>query len=63
MAGRGARYLILLSRSGPRTEVAQKMIQKLQGEGVKVYAPACDITDMAALQRILDQSSSAMPPN
>ncbi|PYH38566.1 polyketide synthase [Aspergillus neoniger CBS 115656] len=62
MVRRGARYLILLSRSGPRNEAPRRMIEELEAKGTTVYAPACDIIDMAALQRVLDGCRQTMPP-
>ncbi|KAK4160344.1 hypothetical protein QBC43DRAFT_359689 [Cladorrhinum sp. PSN259] len=40
---RGARTLILLSRSGPKTSEAQELVSELCGQGVKVVTPAIDI--------------------
>nr|UPN67558.1 hypothetical protein [Pestalotiopsis sp.] len=55
MAARGARYLILLSRSGPCSELAKTTIQDLQQLGVQVRAPLCDVSDTSSLQGALHQ--------
>ncbi|KAI1662268.1 putative polyketide synthase [Daldinia decipiens] len=55
MVSRGARNLILLSRSGPRNKAARTTIQHLEQSGAKVYTPACDISDHSSLQRVLQQ--------
>ena len=43
MASRGVRYLIFLSRSGPRNESAYILPEELKSLGVQAEAPACDI--------------------
>ena len=62
MARCGARHLILLSRSGPKTEAAAELLVELVSQGVQVNAPACDITDRDALRQALDESGMEMPP-
>jgi hypothetical protein len=55
MVNRGARSLILLSRSGPRTDTAKRMIKDLEELGAKVRAPLCDIADRASLEFAIQQ--------
>ncbi|GLB14084.1 type I Iterative Polyketide synthase (PKS) [Aspergillus tubingensis] len=62
MVRRGARYLILLSRSGPRNEASRRMIEELEARGITVCEPACDIIDMTVLQQVLDECKQTMPP-
>lgn len=62
MASRGARHLILISRSGARTEDAKTFTRELEVKGIRVYAPACDITDKSALQDVITYCSEKMPP-
>lgn len=62
LANRGAKHLILLSRSGPCTTAAQELITELNGEGVNVEAPVCDIADEVALGSVLDECTRRMPP-
>lgn len=52
IVGRGAKYLILLSRSGPRTDAAKALLHELALGGVYVKAPACDITDADYLKAV-----------
>ncbi|KAI0010005.1 hypothetical protein F4779DRAFT_331916 [Xylariaceae sp. FL0662B] len=61
MADRGAKHLILLSRSGATTSVAAKVIAELQEQGVDVMTPKCDVSSEASLSAILQQCA-AMPP-
>lgn len=61
MAHRGARYLILLSRFGPRNEAAKSTIRDLERLGVQVRTPLCDVADRTSLQNALQQLED-MPP-
>ncbi|KAJ5692411.1 reducing type I polyketide synthase [Penicillium macrosclerotiorum] len=62
MASRGARHLILLSRSGPRTEMAHAFLRELRDEGVHVEAPACDVADTVRLKEVFAFLTGKMPP-
>ncbi len=59
---KGARHLILLSRSGPNSEEAKLAIEKMTAQGINVCAVSCDITDKNALSTLLRQTSKNMPP-
>ena|SRR5436190_8852339 len=59
---RGARNLILLSRSGPKTEPAEMLVRDLAAQGARVATPACDITDASLLKAILRDCALTMPP-
>jgi len=59
---KGARYLILISRSGPVSEEAKAAIADFKEQGVTVYATACDVTDKVALESLLKHCVAAMPP-
>ncbi|GIJ99437.1 type I iterative polyketide synthase [Aspergillus viridinutans] len=59
---RGARNLILLSRSGPRNPHAHDLVRELEAKGARVVTPACDITDKEGLKAVLFEFSQTMPP-
>ena len=61
MATHGARNLVLLSRSGPRTEAAITLLTELEGMGVCVKAPRCDIACASSLSTALTECAW-MPP-
>ena len=61
-AQRGARHIVLLSRSGPKSETSVAFIQELETMGVQVYTPACDITNLADLKATLSSCAESMPP-
>ncbi|KAJ5715852.1 polyketide synthase [Penicillium malachiteum] len=62
LADNGARHLVLLSRSGPKTKEAQSLALELQDRGVECEMPACDVTNPSALRALLDNFSATMPP-
>ncbi|KAI0181683.1 putative polyketide synthase [Hypoxylon sp. FL1284] len=62
LVGRGARYLILLSRSGPRTLEAAELLSEFEKMGVRAEAPPCDVSDREALRAVLASCSKTMPP-
>ncbi|KAI0433002.1 hypothetical protein F5Y09DRAFT_339185 [Xylaria sp. FL1042] len=59
---RGAKYLILLSRSGPTTDSARELMAELASRHVHVAAPKCDISDTASLKKVLNEVADTMPP-
>ncbi|GFF87206.1 hypothetical protein IFM53868_05068 [Aspergillus udagawae] len=62
LVNRGARNLILLSRSGNKNVYATKITGDLQEKGATVVTPSCDITDRTALASTLETYSRTMPP-
>lgn len=61
LVDRGARNLIVLSRSGPRDN-AQEMLTEMRKSGVNVECPTCDITELASLTQAISRCSQVMPP-
>jgi NAD(P)-dependent dehydrogenase (short-subunit alcohol dehydrogenase family) len=59
---RGVKNLVLLSRSGMDNEAAARVVNKLNQTGARVVAPSCDITDVAALETVMAEISTTMPP-
>ncbi|EHA21280.1 hypothetical protein ASPNIDRAFT_118598 [Aspergillus niger ATCC 1015] len=59
---RGARNLILLSRSGPESPHARSLVEELHERGARAITPACDITNRELLKTVLDVCSQLMPP-
>jgi phthiocerol/phenolphthiocerol synthesis type-I polyketide synthase C len=62
LASKGARNLILVSRSGPASDEAKRAIAEFKAQGVRVHAAACDITDKAAVTALFATTQSLMPP-
>ncbi|KAJ5595529.1 uncharacterized protein N7459_001737 [Penicillium hispanicum] len=62
MASRGAKNLILLSRSTAR-DSAKELVRDLEELGVRVATPPCDVSDLNSLRCALSECSAVgMPP-
>ncbi|MEU3948620.1 SDR family NAD(P)-dependent oxidoreductase [Streptomyces sp. NPDC029526] len=62
LADRGARHLALLSRGGPDAPGAPALLRELADRGVHATAHAADVTDEAALRRVLDAVAATGHP-
>ncbi|KAI8633359.1 putative polyketide synthase [Xylariaceae sp. FL1651] len=62
LVSRGARNLILLSRSGPQTPEARNLIRELAQSNVRVEAPRCDVADRSSLRTVLAECLQRLPP-
>lgn len=62
MVSRGAKNLVLLSRSGPKSGAAKALVQELTRQNVRVETPAVDVGDIAKLKVTLESLDSVMPP-
>ncbi|OAG03244.1 uncharacterized protein CC84DRAFT_1251427 [Paraphaeosphaeria sporulosa] len=62
LASKGAKYMILLSRSGPRTEQALKLVAELQAMGITLAMPTCSVTDAEAVKKAVRDGQKGMPP-
>lgn len=62
LASRGAKNLLLLSRSGPRNTPAQELIRELQSQGIRVECPKCDVSSFEQLSDILTTYEKILPP-
>lgn len=62
MVSRGARNLILLSRSGVQSKTAIAFVRELETRGVCVEAPACDVTNVDLLASVMTRYTKTMPP-
>ena len=62
LVSKGARSLVLISRSGPSSEEAKTAIDLLEKQGITVYASSCDITDKKAISALLTEIAATLPP-
>ncbi|KAH8429183.1 uncharacterized protein LDX57_006852 [Aspergillus melleus] len=62
LVDRGARNLLLLSRSGARSAKAAELLQELSAKGASVMIPRCDVADADSLARALSECQERMPP-
>ncbi|RFU73012.1 polyketide synthase [Trichoderma arundinaceum] len=62
MVERGAKNLILPSRSGAASKAAKEMLEELTARGVNIVAPKCDVASEKELAEVLDECARTMPP-
>ncbi|KAI9046007.1 polyketide synthase module [Aspergillus affinis] len=62
LVDRGARNLLLLSRSGARSPKAAELLQELSAKGASVMIPRCDVSDSDSVARALSECRERMPP-
>ena len=62
MARRGARSIILASRSGGGTGEIHELISELSASGVNVLVEKCDVTVPQDVSRLLADNMRHMPP-
>ncbi|RDA90122.1 hypothetical protein CP533_2570 [Ophiocordyceps camponoti-saundersi (nom. inval.)] len=63
MARRGARNLIVPSRSAVSTHVAAEVVAELESQGVRIATPRCDVACSLQLAKALtDCEAEGMPP-
>ncbi|KAI0868558.1 hypothetical protein GGS24DRAFT_513175 [Hypoxylon argillaceum] len=62
MMRKGARNLILLSRSGVSSKAVSDHVAEMEKQGVNIFAPCVDIASTTSLCEVLEECSIKMPP-
>ena len=62
LADSGALSLCFISRSGSKSQAAQKLMRELENRNVQTHICSCDIANQKALSSTLERCSSTMPP-
>jgi acyl transferase domain-containing protein/NADPH:quinone reductase-like Zn-dependent oxidoreductase/surfactin synthase thioesterase subunit len=62
MASRGARHLVLLSRSGCKSAADRAAVEAMQDQGVRVVMAQADLTNPDAVEQIVKRFDSDLPP-
>jgi acyl carrier protein len=62
MVDRGAKHLIVPSRSGATTKAAADLLAELRARGVNIVAPQCDVSFKSSLAEVLADCGRTMPP-
>ena len=62
MVGKGARNVVLLSRSGKLNEKGVQQIGKLNEAGANVVVRRCDVADPADVNALVSQGLNDLPP-
>lgn len=53
LASKGARTIVVLSRSGAKTSVAKACIAEMHSQGVEVLPKACDIASKESVEAVV----------
>lgn len=61
MASRGAKNLIVPSRSGASSAAASQLVSSLRSQGVSIIVPKCNVAKEAELAALLDDVNQTMP--
>jgi predicted amino acid dehydrogenase len=61
MVSKGARHLVLVSRSGSTTGKVQSLIDDVAAVGAKVFVKNCDVADKDAVEKLISKELSGMP--
>ncbi|MEO8164985.1 MAG: SDR family NAD(P)-dependent oxidoreductase, partial [Betaproteobacteria bacterium] len=62
MVDRGVRHLVLLSRSGPKSDADRATIETMRADGVHIQPVRVDVADRVAVGRLVSQINDDMPP-
>ncbi|KAI0813402.1 putative polyketide synthase [Xylaria sp. FL0064] len=61
MVSKGARHLLLLSRTGVTGGKRRAFVEELEDNGAQIYCPPCDIADSTSLSIVLHYCRAHMP--
>jgi len=62
LVDKGAKSLVLISRSAKVTDNSKKIINGLKEQGIKIYTRACDVSDKSALSSLIAEIEQVLPP-
>ncbi len=62
LAGKGARHLVLVSRSGIAEDSTEETLANMRAEGVTVQTRACDVSDERQIQTLVAELSAGAHP-
>lgn len=62
MVDRGAKSIILISRSGAQKPEATQAVDEMVAEGARVTVFACDVADKSRLTAVIEECTKTLPP-
>ena len=62
MVDRGAKSVVLLSRSGAQKPEAIQAVDEMVAEGAKVTVFACNVADRSRLEAVIEECTKTLPP-
>ena len=61
MVGKGARYIILVSRSGSATGKVKELIDELATVGATIVVRRCDVSSSASVNNLISNELAGLP--
>lgn len=62
MADKGAKNIIVMSRSAGSSKKSHEVVEEMRKLGVKLLPVSCDVSDPLALSKAVEESGRTMPP-
>lgn len=62
MVGKGARTLVLVSRSGSASAKVQELIKELSALGANVIVRSCDVANTSSVNHLIEKELDGLPP-
>jgi hypothetical protein len=62
MVSKGAKHIVLLSRSGQLRGKAKEQIDKLNDDGANIVVRSCDVADKASVDNLISVGLTGLPP-
>ncbi|GLA88443.1 type I Iterative Polyketide synthase (PKS) [Aspergillus tubingensis] len=62
MVQRGARHIVLLSRSGIVTDAVQKVISEGQTLNASIHVRICDVSEVSQIKALISELQAELPP-
>lgn len=62
MSTKGARNIVLVSRSGSMSEKLEALIHELAPHGTQVLVKACDVSSRVDVERLVNEELTQLPP-
>lgn len=61
MANKGAKNIVLSSRSGKLTDKLEKLTNDLAAQGTKIVVHPCDVSDAASVEKLIKKDMAELP--
>jgi NAD(P)-dependent dehydrogenase (short-subunit alcohol dehydrogenase family) len=63
LVSRGAKHILLLSRSGvEKNKRGKGLVSEFRAKGVQIETPVCNVSNLGELQMVIKSISAKMPP-
>ncbi|KAF9873041.1 putative polyketide synthase [Colletotrichum karsti] len=62
MIQNGARYIVLLSRSGGTNDKVRELMNETKSQGVSVIVKSCDVSNETEVQQVMLELAKTLPP-